>query len=163
MVEEEQAERRSKMECSLHPKDVSPSSCVGVCDATCSQDAHTVSVSIRGEWLGHVEKASYSPPTAPPRKAKPFAKALYFNGRTSAGIAWTIEIVLSVIPIRMPPPMSIGIEVAFAETTAPTNAMSGGTVAKYFRSRTSLSLPTMGERTLCIKSGPSGSILVSLQ
>lgn len=108
--------------------------------------------------LARILRRTYRPPTAPPRKANPFAKALYFSGSTSAGIAWTIDIVLSVTPIKIPPPMSIGIDVAFAETTAPAKATRGGTVAKYFRSRTSLSLPTMGERTLCINSGPSGGI-----
>lgn len=75
--------------------------------------------------LAMMSRKSYSPPTAAPREAKPFAKALYLSGRTSTGIVWTINIVLSVTPIRIPPPMSIGIEVAFAEATAPMKATKG--------------------------------------
>jgi len=66
-----------------------------------------------------------------------------------------MEMVDKVVPIRIPPPISIAIEVALAETTAPTKAMSGGIAARYLRSRTSDSLPTMGDKTLCMSSGPS--------
>ena len=41
MVEEKQTERGSEMECRLHPEDVSPSRCIGVCHAACSQDTHS--------------------------------------------------------------------------------------------------------------------------
>lgn len=85
---------------------------------------------------------------------KPFARARYFRGKISDGMAWTIAIVESVVPMSMPPPINMLIEVAFAEMIAPTNAMRGGMAARYFRSRTSDSLPTMGERTLCMRRGP---------
>jgi len=70
---------------------------------------------------------TYNPPTAPPRKAKPFANARYFKGKISLGIAWTMEIVDKVTLMRIPPPMNIDIELALAEITAPTRAMRGGT------------------------------------
>jgi hypothetical protein len=119
----------------------------------------TPTLPVVSSWTGHGVKEIFQ--SRPPRKAKPFAKALHLSGRTSAGIAWTIGIVLSMTPIRILPPMSIGIDVAFAETTAPMKATRGGTVAKYFQSSTSLSLLTMGEKTLCINSGPSGGIMIS--
>ena len=65
-----------------------------------------------------------------------------------------MAIVESVTPIRMEPPMSIGMEVAFAETTAPTKAIMGGAEASHLRSSTSERRPTMGERTDCIRRGP---------
>ena len=65
-----------------------------------------------------------------------------------------MEMVDRVVPISIPPPMSILIDVALAEMTAPANAINGGNAARYFLLRTSDSLPTMGERTLCISSGP---------
>ena len=106
-----------------------------------------------GGGRGRGEK-TYSPPTAPPRKEKPFDRARYFKGRTSEGMAWTIEIVASVVPIKMPPTISMAIDEALAEITAPMKAIRGGMLAKYFLSRTSESRPTMGERTLCISNGP---------
>jgi hypothetical protein len=104
---------------------------------------------------------TYNPPTAPPRKANPFARALYFRGSTSEGIAWTMEIVESVKPTKIPPPMSIFMDVALAEITAPTNEMTQGPIARYFLSRTSDRRPTMGERTLCINNGPCRVFIVS--
>jgi hypothetical protein len=65
-----------------------------------------------------------------------------------------MEIVANVVPMRMPPPMSMLMEVAFAQTMAPTHAMRGGMLAKSFLSRTSDNRPTRGDRTDCIKSGP---------
>lgn len=62
--------------------------------------------------------------------------------------------VESVQPTSIPPPMSIVMEVAFAEMTAPMKEIAGGPMARYFLSRTSDRRPTMGERTLCIRSGP---------
>ena len=62
--------------------------------------------------------------------------------------------VESVVPTKMPPPINIVIEVAFAEITAPAKEIIGGIMAKYFLSSTSDRRPTIGERTLCIKSGP---------
>src|SRR4051812_41900268 len=97
---------------------------------------------------------------APPRKANPFARARYLSGSTSEGMACTMEIVERVVPIKMPPPMSIVIEVALAEMTAPANEMRGGIIARYFLSRTSDNRPTIGESTLCIRSGPYISNLV---
>jgi len=91
---------------------------------------------------------------APPIKAKPFARVRYFNGRISDRMACTIDMVERVVPIRMPPPMSMLIDVAFAEITAPTNATTGGIDARYFRSRTSDRRPIMGESTLCMSNGP---------
>jgi len=104
--------------------------------------------------LAEIRWKAYNPPTAPPRNANPLARARYFKGKTSDGIAWTIEIVERVHPTRMPPPMSIFIEVALAEMTAPMKERTGGPIARYFLSRTSERRPTMGESTLCIKSGP---------
>lgn len=91
---------------------------------------------------------------APPRKAKPLARARYFIGKTSDGIAWTIEIVESVHPTKMPPPMSMVIEVALADMTAPMKDIAGGAMARYFLSSTSESRPTIGDSTLCISNGP---------
>ncbi|KAK5630333.1 hypothetical protein RRF57_006048 [Xylaria bambusicola] len=99
-------------------------------------------------------RAPIRPPTAPPTNANPFASARNFKGRISEGIACTIEMVDSVVPINTPPPISTDIDLAVADTTAPTNAMSGGMAARYFRSSTSESRPTMGERTLWIRRGP---------
>jgi hypothetical protein len=73
--------------------------------------------------------------------------------RTSDGIAWIIEIVLSVNPINIPPPINAFIEVALAETTAPAKAMMGGIEAKYFLSTTSERRPMMGEIVDCIRRG----------
>jgi hypothetical protein len=101
-----------------------------------------------------ISENTYNPPKAPPRNANPFARARYFKGKTSDGIACTIEIVESVHPTRIPPPISIFIEVALAETTAPMNERTGGPMAKYFLSRTSERRPMMGDSTLCISSGP---------
>jgi hypothetical protein len=66
----------------------------------------------------------------------------------------TIEMVDRVTPIKAPPPIKTGIDLAVADTTAPMNAMSGGIAARYFLSNTSESRPTIGESTLWIKSGP---------
>lgn len=66
----------------------------------------------------------------------------------------TIEMVAKVVPMRMPPPISMLIEVALAQMMLPTQAMSGGMVAKSFRSRTSESRPTRGDRTDCMSRGP---------
>ena len=76
------------------------------------------------------------------------------RGSVSDGMAWAIEIVARVVPMRMPPPISMLIEVALAETTAPTKAMTGGMEARYLRSSTSERRPIIGERTLCIRRGP---------
>lgn len=65
-----------------------------------------------------------------------------------------MEIVESVKPIRIPPPISIVIEVAFAEMAAPTNDITVGPIASHFLSNTSERRPTMGDSTLCINSGP---------
>lgn len=65
-----------------------------------------------------------------------------------------MEMVASVDPIKMPPPISMLIEVALAQMMAPTHAIRGGIVAKSFLSRTSDRRPTIGERTDCISSGP---------
>lgn len=87
-------------------------------------------------------------------KAMPLAMARYFSGSTSDGIACTMAIVAKVVPMRIPPPIKVAILCALAQTTAPANAISGGTAAMYFRSNTSLSLPTKGDRTDCISNGP---------
>ena len=97
---------------------------------------------------------THRPPTAPPKNENPFETARYFRGRISDGMAWTMEIVASVTPIRIPPTINIVIDEALADMTAPTKAIKGGILARYLRSRTSDSRPTIGERTLCIKSGP---------
>lgn len=65
-----------------------------------------------------------------------------------------IDIVDNVTPIRMPPPINMLIEVALAETTAPTKATNGGIDDKYRRSRTSDKRPTIGERAACTSRGP---------
>lgn len=98
--------------------------------------------------------STYSPPIVPAAPANPFARARYFRGRTSEGIDCTMEIVARVVPMRMPPPISMLMEVAFAQTTAPTHAITGGMVANSFRSSTSDSRPTRGDKTDCIKRGP---------
>jgi hypothetical protein len=67
-----------------------------------------------------------------------------------------MEIVESVVPIKIPPPISIVIEVALAEITAPAKEINGGIMASHFLSRTSDNLPTIGDRTLCIRRGPYG-------
>ena len=69
-------------------------------------------------------------------------------------MACTMEIVASVVPINIPPTISMAMEEALADITAPMNAINGGMLARYFLSRTSDSRPTMGERTLCMSSGP---------
>lgn len=56
--------------------------------------------------------------------------------------------------MRMPPPMSILMDVALADMIAPAKAMRGGTEARYLRSRTSERRPTIGDSTLCINKGP---------
>ena len=65
-----------------------------------------------------------------------------------------MEMVASVVPMRMPPPINMDILVAFAQMIAPTQAISGGMVANSLRSRTSDKRPTGGERTDCIRRGP---------
>jgi hypothetical protein len=100
---------------------------------------------------------TYNPPTDPPRNANPLASALYFKGSTSDGIVCTIEIVESVVPIKTPPPINIVMDVALAETTAPAKEIRGGIIARYFLSSTSESRPMIGERTLCMRSGPYSS------
>ena len=65
-----------------------------------------------------------------------------------------MEMVASVVPMRMPPPINMNILVAFAQMMAPMHAMSGGIVAKSLRSRTSERRPTGGDRTDCMRSGP---------
>ena len=65
-----------------------------------------------------------------------------------------MAMVGNVKPIRIPPPMSMFILVAFAEITAPANATSGGRQAKYFLSNTSDSRPTTGDRAACTNRGP---------
>lgn len=97
---------------------------------------------------------TYSPPTEPPKYAKPLANARYLRGRISDGMAWTIAMVGNVVPMSMPPPMSMLIDVALADMTAPANAINGGNAARYFLFSTSESRPTVGERTLCMRSGP---------
>jgi hypothetical protein len=67
-------------------------------------------------------------------------------GRISEGIAWTMAMVGKVKPIRIPPPMSMLILVAFAEIIAPANATSGGRQAIYFLSSASDDRPTTGDR-----------------
>lgn len=52
-----------------------------------------------------------------------------------------------------PPPISIDIDEAFADTIAPTVAINGGIAAMYFRSTTSESRPTTGLKQLCISNG----------
>jgi len=152
MVEDEQTEHCQRKESSLDPKYVTPACwvCIGSC--TSSKTSNSGMLISFGQ-TSEVD-ITYNPPTAPPRNANPLAKARYFNGKTSDGIACTIEIVESVHPTRIPPPISIFIEVALAETTAPIKERTGGPIAKYFLSRTSESRPTIGDSTLCINSGP---------
>ena len=95
-------------------------------------------------------------------KAKPFAKARYFIGSTSDGIACIIEIVLKVTPISIPPPINVVIDCALADTTAPAKAIRGGIEARYFRSTTSERRPMIGESADCIKSGPCEGQLMGL-
>lgn len=78
---------------------------------------------------------------------------LYLSGRISEGMACTIEMVESVVPISIPPPTSAFMDVGRAEMAAPARAMSGGNVARYFRSSTSERLPRTGESTACMRSG----------
>ena len=77
-------------------------------------------------------------------------------------MAWTMEIVLSVTPIRIPPPINIDIDVALAEMIAPAKAIRGGIDASHFRSSTSLSRPTIGDSTLCMRSGPSETVMLAV-
>lgn len=97
---------------------------------------------------------NYSAPRVPEIKPKPFESGRYLYGRISEGIAWMMAMVGNVKPIRIPPPMSMFILVAFAEITAPANATSGGRQAKYFLSNTSDSRPTTGDRAACTNRGP---------
>jgi len=140
------------MECSLHPEDIPPPAWVGIRDASCTKTSNSTIGSVKNSKSG--SGVAYSPPRAPPMNANPFASARYFKGRISEGIAWTIEMVASVTPIRMPPPISIFIEVAFAQITAPTKAIRGGIDAIYFLSRTSERRPTIGDSALCMSKGP---------
>lgn len=78
-------------------------------------------------------------------KQSPCDKDRNFRGRTSAGIAWVMEILVKVTPMRIPPPMRVAISFALAETTAPTKAINGGMEARYLRSTTSERRPTTGE------------------
>jgi len=86
------------------------------------------------------------PPIPLPTKPAPFATARYSNGKISLGMACTMDIVERVTPTRIPPKISVDIELAVAEMTAPTKAISGGIDTNHFRSRTSLSLPPTGLR-----------------
>jgi hypothetical protein len=108
--------------------------------------------------MGHLQErvdvGAYNPPKPPPRNAKPFASARYFRGKTSDGMACTIEIVERVHPTRTPPPISTDILLALADTTAPTKEMTEGIMARYFLSSTSERRPTIGDKTLCMRSGP---------
>jgi hypothetical protein len=65
-----------------------------------------------------------------------------------------MEMVANVVPMSIPPPMSMLMEVAFAQMMLPTQAMRGGMLANSFLSRTSDNRPTRGDKTDCIKSGP---------
>jgi hypothetical protein len=87
-------------------------------------------------------------------KQSPCDKDLYLRGRTSAGIAWATEILVKVTPMRMPPPIKVAMSFALAEITAPTNAIKGGTEARYLRSTTSERRPTMGDRVAWMRRGP---------
>jgi len=78
-------------------------------------------------------------------KQRPCDKDRYLRGRTSAGIAWVMEILVKVTPMRIPPPIRVAMSFALAETTAPTKAIKGGMEAKYLRSTTSERRPTIGE------------------
>lgn len=69
-------------------------------------------------------------------------------------MAWTMAIVDRVKPIRIPPPMSMLIDVALAEMIAPIHAIKGGMLASHLRSRTSDKRPMIGESTLCMRRGP---------
>jgi len=90
---------------------------------------------------------TYNPPSDPATKQSPCDNDLYFKGRTSAGMAWVIDILVKVTPMSIPPPIRVDIVCAFADTTAPAKATRGGKDAKYLRSTTSESRPTMGEST----------------
>lgn len=105
---------------------------------------------VRGE---HVE-GTYVPPRKPAIPAKPFASAQYLSGRISEGIDWTIDMVARVVSIRIPPPINMDMDVAFAQMMAPIQLMSGGIVAKSLPSSTSDNRPTRGDKTDCISSGP---------
>ena len=63
---------------------------------------------------------NYSAPRVPEIKPKPFESGRYLYGRISEGIAWMMAMVGNVKPIRIPPPMSMFILVAFAERTRPS-------------------------------------------
>ena len=76
------------------------------------------------------------------------------RGKISEGIDWTMDIVASVVPMRMPPPINIDMLVALAQIIAPTQAMRGGIVANSLRSKTSERRPTGGDRTDCMSKGP---------
>lgn len=134
----------------MKPKHVAP------CKAACIQK-----IFLQPDVLKLVTLPAPRDPTIPPmplpRKPAPLATARYFIGKISLGIACTIEIVESVTPINMPPPMSVDIEFAVAETTAPIKAISGGIDTSHFRSSTSLSRPIIGLRPAWIRRGPSDS------
>lgn len=98
---------------------------------------------------------SYIVPVAPETYEIPFANARYLIGSTSLGIDCAMAIVDRANPFKIPPPMSIGIDDALAEVMAPAAAIKGGMAARYFLSRTSLSRPMMGDRTHCMRRGPS--------
>jgi hypothetical protein len=76
------------------------------------------------------------------------------RGKISEGIDCTIEIVESVVPMRIPPPINMDMLVAFAQMMAPTQAINGGIVANSLRSSTSDNRPTRGDRTDCMRRGP---------
>jgi hypothetical protein len=65
-----------------------------------------------------------------------------------------MEMVASVVPMRIPPPINMDMLVALAQIIAPMHAISGGIVANNLRSKTSDRRPTGGERTDCMRSGP---------
>ena len=80
--------------------------------------------------------STHVPPITPATPASPFAKGRYFRGRISEGIDWTIEMVASVVPMRIPPPINIDMLVALAQMMEPMHAISGGMVANNLRSKT---------------------------
>lgn len=153
-VKGQEPNRSYPMTSSLDPEDVAPSAGADVCDSTCSKAAYTIPIILAMMRNHNRILHTHSPPTAPPMNANPFARGRCFMGRISEGIACTMEIVASVTPIRIPPPMSIFIDVALAQIMEPTTATSGGIEAIYFRSRTSDRRPTSGDSTLCISRGP---------
>ena len=67
---------------------------------------------------------------------------------------WTMEMVASVVPMRIPPPINMDMLVALAQMMEPMHAINGGMVANSLRSKTSDKRPTGGERTDCMRSGP---------